>query len=67
MDDAGSSYHILYFSIVGNYSQSFSFNSYYIGKNLFLHDDPFNDLKIVTNVLQFFAEEICFESHIEKG
>jgi hypothetical protein len=37
------------------------------GRNKFLHDDPFNDLKIVTNELQFFVEEICFVSHIEKG
>jgi hypothetical protein len=39
----------------------------YIGRNKFLLDDPFNDLKIVTNELQFFVEEICFVSHLEKG
>jgi hypothetical protein len=38
-----------------------------IDGNKFLHDAPFNDMKIITNEVQFFVEEICFVSHIEKG
>lgn len=37
------------------------------GRNKFLHDELFNDMKIITNKVQFFVKAICFVSHIEKG